>query len=241
MKKFSEINELKSSTYRSAATKLSKLGGVHKKRAEDIEKWSYLSQCKEFGTYLFSVKAFEHEYSIKRNNVSFLQKEIVLISDVSSLSSSDKLIKQSPIELYPFKLVFDVCGSSIEEILENKDPKLYLSFWIYSEEFMKTYTPFNIVVDISKNDDDSFSISNKPVNIEYAWNETESKDLLANRSEALRFKRNFLNKESLQKILYCEGDKSMTFRELFMEYSTADDYLKFLNKICSISVNQLYK
>ena len=50
-KEFDNINELKHSTYQSASSKLRRMGGIHKSRAENIDNWSYISLGKPFGTF----------------------------------------------------------------------------------------------------------------------------------------------------------------------------------------------
>lgn len=63
IKKYSEINELKKSTYISAAKKLRDMGGVNKtKRAEELEKYA-INNGEEYDIHNFS----QHEFKIGKS------------------------------------------------------------------------------------------------------------------------------------------------------------------------------
>ena len=220
IKKFNEfsVNELKTTTYLSAANKLKKLG--HQKRASELSFWAHNKDSYKFGTFSIKADVWNNKYG----------NFIAPISDreiYNEAKYGEKIKQEGPIDVY---INFD----SNKDFYYD-DPEfdaIWISVYGTSKEHNVTDALFTIVFKVKHVDDGSFVLTGETFIDPTFSSQHEGKILFDDRGSANRFKINFLN-ENFPK--YVDG-----LREIFLELSTPEEYQKMLNLLSEISVNQLY-
>jgi hypothetical protein len=255
IKKFQSFNEeLKPETYMSAAKSLYNLKGIHYDRGKKLkdyadniivqrkikEKEKLIEKAKEFGTFLLKVGITTNQH-----NVGFTED----ISNTFYKINSDT--GKTEFWIYQIDLDDELNDElNYDQVfIDNLPSSLQIDFWCVPSHklcFDKRIA-FSIFVPIdwSYNSDDElvFKINEeRPVGIKVKYthpNERGQNFYFINREEAVRFKRVYLKKETLEKLMDPLSDLSL--KELFMAYSTAEEYNLFFSKIQTLRVNLLYQ
>lgn len=216
MKHLLRINELNKETYLSAAEKLRNKGGSHKKRAQDLTDWAMSRDIVTLDK--FKVKLYQVEGKRGIDHVDTLKKGQVAISD-----ETEAKLK--------YIASWDILGLEDGEFKIEEIGGLTLGFaFEYGEG---PITLFTIATPVRLENDILIVEGDAQIQEEFYTNPV----LFSNRKDALRFKKIILNEEFLLK--NCEEFEKI--KELFFLHSRGpEEYLKFLNGITSISVNDLF-
>lgn len=233
--KILKVNELKQSTYRSAADKLSRMGGIHKKRSDEILKWSNtqrniqaISKHKSIGEFNLNLDIVDVMYS---NRVNRLLEPMT----GKSMSEHGTKIKSGPIPCYFIGIEFESDIPIEGDLYQQDDHLIFCNFFGTANE--SSIDAFTIFVPI-KWDEKTFKINtDKSVRIEHGFNEFDAKILFSDRKSAFKFKSKIL--ANLSRIMSKSNVDYL--REVFMTYSTAIEHDKLYQLISQISVNSLYE
>lgn len=236
-KEFDNINELKHSTYQSASSKLRRMGGIHKSRAENIDNWSYISLGKPFGTFNmhFDIISIEHE-SYKTKEKSW-NDYIIPSNNKKDSENLTKLQKKGPLPVY-------LCGGLTEDINELYGEEyiedmeyINIMFSAISEECIEPCSSFFLKTNVIW-EDGYVKIVNGSSTLTTVNNEVgDGIALFSDRKSAVKFKNVFLKTDNLKKMV----DGFEDLRVFFMEYSTAEEWDNYFKEIQSISINKLYQ
>ncbi len=237
IKKFNEfdiINELKHSTYQSAASKLRRIGGVHKNRANNLNQWSYISLGKPLGTFNMHFDVLSMENTRRSTWDEFIIPSKIITND---FKGNTKIVKKGPLPVYLWGGLVDnpyeLCNEDNMESLGS----LNVMVGAISEECHESCYTFFISTKLIW-EDGSFKIVSgsselDPVNTEIG----DTIALFSDRKSALKFKNVFLKQDNLRKMI----DGFEELREFFMDYSTGEEWNNYFNELQSISINKLYQ
>lgn len=222
--------ELKDKTYMSAYHKLKRLGGVHTQRANNIRNW--VVKSKSLGEVNVYLKIVETQQINSINKRITIHKELYPMDH--QIDSNEKIIKEGPLNCYlsyvgltdSFEDEYDLNSETISEEL------IYLMFnvFVYNEEVSESANIFNFEVKLNW-------ISNEQFEVEYlkmtdTWDDFETKILFSDRRSALVFK-NILKSNILLK------DEKL--KDLFMKFSTREEFERMNKLFKEFPINQLYK
>lgn len=213
MKHLLRIDELKKSTYLSAAEKLGKRGGIHKERARNIIDYVNSPDVQTLDKFKF--KLYQEIMGSLSGNQSRTSKEIEISAKMRQVYCMD-------IEL------LDAGEFELEEIQQ-----LTISFQFDFDNYEKNIVPFCFAIPVKLENDILKTKGKSEITEDYFGGVV----LFSNRKDAVRFKKEILNEDSLMR--NCPEFEKI--RELFMMYSEgSEEYVKFVKAITSISVNDLY-
>jgi hypothetical protein len=262
IKKFNDyINEeLKDSTYQSAAKKLKELGGAHEKRGKNLLDWIDTAKkrksLQEYGEYSMNYQVVSG--TIRRvglNTRRSTEREFTEMFHKSYRYDKDKgaqnFITISSLREAPNKCSISAmtCNEFEEECAyEDKIPTIYINLFIVDLESGVSHHAFNYEIPITWSEDNTFKIDGI-IRIGIGWNEDESKILFSDRLSAVKFKK-MMKRDNIIKLMKCENGYNQTegikenyydiLRKFFMEYSTAEEMEKIFKLIESVPVNQLW-
>jgi hypothetical protein len=236
IKKFDEfkINELKWSTYRSAAEKLKKLGGRHKDRAKDLTRHTYIMGGRHLG--LFNVNCD----IVRKLSMNYITRQhekmnFVVLSDRKDAGLNEEILKQAPLPVYiTGSMWVNVKESFSDDDLVSCSGLDFMFFAIPEDESIEdTFEMFMLTIPIKWISDEQFVLSDHP-------NSFFEMDLgivkFSDRKSAIKFRNQLLSQENLKDHL----DGYQNLREFFMEFSQADQWEKLFEKMKKININQLY-
>lgn len=231
------INELNSVTYHSAAKGLRKLN--HTKRADNLLHWATVSEWRHLGLFNVNIHILERERYDNRSAKDIYFKILAPNTIIPSSNRGDRpgiLLQSSPISCYLSGAWFvdpkDKYGE-IEDI-EEECSAIELSICVIPAEVNESIGIFNIEVKIIW-EEGTFNIVEGSVDTVEGVNDWNQKVLFSDRLSARKFKSKFLEEKNIKRILSID-----VIREFFMEYSTADNWDKYMKELQSIPVNKLY-
>ncbi len=268
LRKFNE--ELKSSTYKSAATKLKQIG--HIRRSGDIEKWSEEVAKKEMDAKeLENYNEFKHDVPFKVSLVRSLyngqgnpRTEEVLVSGNFYIKPSfdsywardnydDNVNHAGDGTMnYRYMLPFDIGIMAADDETKEKFRALDAENKISEDLYEGAYWPQRLYYPIIEE-------GSKIVepNGEYFWECKENEELFFDsRSEAMRFKRMFVDavhgRNDFGNTKWAPEGLHKQLENFFSGNWISDDkkqpetfndeaFQKFLNSVNRMSVNRLYK
>jgi hypothetical protein len=214
MKHLLRIDELKKSTYLSAAERLRQKGGKHKERARNLVDYANSPDVQTLDK--FSFKLYE-------------QGGNLFAGSGPKRGSQEKEVMAKMRQIYCMDIeLLDLKEFELEDI-----EQLTISFQFDFDNYETNIVPFALQVRV-KLEGEILKTKGKAEIVEEYFGGVA---LFSNRRDASRFKRMILNEDFLMD--NCpEFDR---IRELYMMYSTGSaEYLKFVNAITSISVNDLW-
>lgn len=240
IKRFSEfsINELKSDTYRRAATQLRKMGGTHRDRAKNLYRHSYIIDSKEFGTFNLNLNITQ---KLHMNYITKVEELMYFVKRPDSqldVKRGEKIVENSPISSYITNLAFNDPKDAFSQ--EEMQDCTTLDFMFFAmpvdEKIEEPIELFMLAVPIIWTSDEEFELSDAAVEI---WSMDLGIVKFSDRKSANNFKNKCLSQEGLKKL----GGSYFTnaIREFFMEYSSATELEKFYQKIKQIPTNSLYE
>lgn len=237
IKKFNDfniVNELKHSTYKSAASKLRRIGGTHTDRANNLNQWSYISLGKPLGIFNMHFDILSLENTRRSTWNEFLIPSKII---TKYFKGNTKLIKKGPLPVYLWGGLVD----NPYEIFNEEDIEslefLNIMIGAISEECHETCYTFFISTKISW-ENGSFKIVSGSSGIDHVSNEVgDGIAFFSDRKSAIKFKNVFLSQDNLRKMV----DGFEELREFFMEYSTGEEWSNYFNELQSISINKLYQ
>lgn len=233
IKKFYPINELKDETYKSAADGLSKMGGLHKKRGEELEKWVKLKKTMNIGT--FNMNAHILKYPDGHYPPGKFKDGITISKLIDHRQhQDDSIIKKSPNDFY-ISSVKVILPS--KEVIEKEEPfLLYISFNAIPIDFNCEFQCLQISVEVDWDiKDNLFYISSDDW---YDKTIKVSDAIFADRKSAIKFKKILCDPKNLNDIIVNIDE----IKDLFFEYSTSGYQLEcFLKIFSSLPTNILYQ
>lgn len=228
-----QINELKHSTYWSASTKLRKLGGQHHDRARRLQRHSYLMSGRDLGELNLNANLIE---KMSKNYLTKQDELMLFISNPNeALKRGETLYQKSPIQIYlTGGHMIDPRESFADEEISDCKSISTMFFGIPSreEKYSETFELFMMDVPITW-ENNVFKVGDESV---YFCEMEHGVLKFADRKSAVKFKNILGNKEVLKSVV----DGLDDIREFFMGYSDASEWEKFLDKLKSISTNELY-
>ncbi len=234
IKKFASFNEeLHPSTYKNAADKLRELGGGHVNRANELERWSKISNYRNKPTFKLNanlVRIFNQRLN------KYLEG---LYLSPFGLHNNQSIEKSGPIDCY--YVGFDIwVNEERDDFIESgadieKIPLIILNLWFTDVEYCNDdlYNAFNINFFFKKEKDDEGDLLKiSHVKVDKGWNDYDSKTLFFDRANANKFKNEVLKKLNIE--------KNQSVKEFFQSFSTSEEYKKLHEYIKNISANLLW-
>jgi hypothetical protein len=256
IKKFQSFNEeLKPETYMSAAKSFDRLKGLHSDRARKLKKYA--------DNIIVKRKIEEKEKSIEkvqeigtfslRVGINRSQSDVGFDEDISrTFYKIDSSRNSNDFWIYQIDIDDDFTEAlSYDDVSPDEIPwELKISFWCVPKEKLcfearKAFVIF-VPIDWSRNSDNElvFTINeDRPVDIKIMYthaNERGATFHFIDRPEAVRFKKVYFKKETFEKLME-SLDGEFSLKEIFMAYSTAEEYNSFFSKIQTLRVNLLYQ
>jgi hypothetical protein len=245
IKKFNNfsINELKSSTYLSAASKLK--GGGHEKRGEDLDRWSKMHDTRDFGVFNLGFEIREFKVISRRNGKKTWERSNVPLSYLDKNLSVERkkdleesrLIKSSPNSCHVSSCLID----EIEEMYGDDPTTLFslgVTFAFSPDESNGMIYPFYLCLDLKWDEEDTFVVSDKAW-IDETSNDFEGMFFFADRKSAVKFK-NLLTEENIKRLSTSENFDSL--RDFFVNNAKdSKQWSKFFNTLRSINTNLIYR
>jgi len=237
------INELKSSTYLSAADKLKSSG--HEKRGDELHRWSMMHDTRDFGKFNLGFEIREFKVTSRKNGKTTWEKSNVPLSylDMSFLSAEQrkhleesKLIKSSPNSCHVCNCFLDQIHDLYKYPMESK--YLGVTFEFTPDDGKGTVFPFYLCVDLKWDDEDMFGIGDNAW-IDETSNDFEGMFFFADRKSAVKFK-NLLTEENIKRLSTSENFDSL--REFFVNNAKdSKQWIKFFSTLRSINTNLIYR
>ena len=270
MKHLKTINELKSSTYANAATKLNQMG--HIRRSGELEQWTKEVQNKEKDAKeLENFNSFKHDVPFKINLVkskwdpaSKTRKNEIMISGNFYLKPSfddywahDQFQEDGTVE-YTYHMPFEIGIMAADE--ETKEKFRTIESKLSDEVYEGAYWLQRLYYKIINKGSNEITPTG-----EFSWECKESDEIMfENRAEALRFKKMFVDAvhgrnsfgnskwipsmyEQLKKFFL--GDWLQRYNGDTKSYDKIDRsdifneeaFKRFLDSTNKMSINQLYR
>ena len=266
MKHLKTINELKSSTYASAATKLKQMG--HIRRSGELEQWTKEVQNKEKDAReLENFNSFKHDVPFKINLVKSRKHEIMITGNFYLKPSFDDSwaydqyndnVQEDGTTEYSYHLPFEIGIMAADEETKEKFRTIesQLSDEVYEGVYWSQRLYYKLINEGSK--------EMTPTG-DFSWECRESDEIVfENRAEALRFKKMFVDavhgrntfgnskwvpnmNEQLKKFFL--GDWLQRYNRDTKSYDKIDRsdifneeaFQRFLDSTNKMSINQLYR
>lgn len=213
MKHIKLFEELNKKTYLNAAKKLKNLGGIHLKRAKNIEMWAYKNP-KYIGLGTFNLN-----WHI----------------DIAN-------IKVTPGYFHAFDINWDYYNEVMEEHHNDPKKSVGEHMCLYDilcgfdldADDSMGICAFDIYINVKWITENSFIVSYVSVG------GVETK-MFSDRQSAMKFKREVLSNEKNWIPQEFEEESDQDIKYTFMKYSTAEEYKKMINMVKNIPISQLYK
>lgn len=237
---FQPTNELKHSTYQNAATKLRRLGGIHKERASKMTQWSYISLGKHLGTFnmKFDIQSVEFE-NWKTKEKTW--EDCLLPNKITSKDVNRKInmVKEGPLPVYIWGGLVDNPYEFYGDNPEDSMTHINCMVGVISEECNHTSYCFFINVRVEWVDGELRVVPGSADidSVHSGDSDVEGIGFFADRQSALKFKRQFLTQDNMRSMV----DGFDDLREFFMEYSNGEQWNNYFKELQSISVNKIYQ
>lgn len=214
MKHLLRIDELKKSTYLSAAERLRQKGGKHKERARNLMDYANSPDVQTLDKFGF--KLYE-------------QAGNLFAGSGPKRGTQEKEVMAKMRQIY----CMDIELLDLKEFELEDTEQLTISFQFDFDDYETNIVPFALQVPV-KLEGEILKTKGKAEIVEDYFGGAA---LFSNRRDASRFKRIILNEDFLMK----NCPEFERIRELYMMYSTgSEEYLKFVNALTSIPVNDFW-
>jgi len=237
---FQKVNELKHSTYSIAATKLRRLGGVHKERASKLSQWSYISLGKHLGTFnmKFDIQSIEFE-NWKTKEKTW--ENCLLPNKITSKNVNRRInmVKEGPLPVYIWGGLVDNPYEFYGDNPYENMTHISCMLGAISEECYYTSYCFFISVKVEWIDGYMKIVpgSAELGTVHSGDSDVEGIAFFSDRQSALKFKKQFLTQDNMRNMV----DGFEELREFFMEHSTGEEWGNYFKELQSISVNKIYQ